>query len=194
MTIHRWITATPLAIVLLLFTACAASQKQPVENKQEMETFKLGQPTKGELPTATVKPAVASPVVYLYKTRGDYAHRVPVLMDAAKQQIVSYPHPKDLWQGDKLRLPTPMQDGYLLDNKGISPQVAFLTYTYEEYSLLPEAPSMEQLMANILDKNPLIELHECGRRADYKELVPELNAKIKAGFPKKVLSLPVRKQ
>ena len=40
----------------------------------------------------------------------------------------------------------------LVDNKGINPQVAFLKFTYEEYSKLTEAPAMDTLMENILDK------------------------------------------
>ena len=97
----------------------------------------------------------------------------------------SYPAPGDLKAGDRLRLPTPLTNGYLLDNRGIGPNVAFLTYTYEEYSKFPVAPSMEDLMANIAEKYPLLEIRACGRRADYKDIVSELNEKISEGFLQK---------
>ncbi len=38
---------------------------------------------------------------------------------------------------------------------------------------------------HILDKYPLLELHACGRRADYKDIVPELNEKIAEGILQK---------
>lgn len=40
--------------------------------------------------------AVSSPRVFVYKTKGDYSHLVPVLMDDSRTQILSYPHPRDL--------------------------------------------------------------------------------------------------
>ena len=106
-------------------------------------------------------------------------------MNEARTRILSYPAPGDLKMGNGLRLPTVLDKGYLLDNKGIGPNVAFLTYTYEEYSQLPTAPSMDDLMSHILDKYPLLEIHACGRRADYKDIVPELNEKIAEGILQK---------
>ena len=103
----------------------------------------------------------------------------------SRTRILSYPAPGDLKMGDGLRLPTLLNKGYLLDNKGIGPNVAFLTYTYEEYSQLPTAPSMTDLMSHILDKYPLLEIRACGRRADYKDIVIELNEKIAEGFLQK---------
>ena len=125
--------------------------------------------------------SVASPIVYVYKTKADYSHNVPVIMDQSKGRIIAYPHPIDLLIGGKLCLPTPLKQAYWLDNKGINPQVAFLKFTYEEYSKLTEAPAMDTLMENILDKNPLLEIHACGRRMDYVHIVEELNQKIEQG-------------
>lgn len=142
-------------------------KKGPTALAQDKPTPQTGQPS-----------SVASPTVYIYKMKADYSHHVPVLMDQARNRIVSYPHPKDLFIGGELCLPTPLVQGYWLDNKGINPQVAFLKYTYEEYSKFPQAPSIETLMENILDKNPLIEIHACGKRTDYIHIVEELNQKI----------------
>ena len=82
-----------------------------------------------------------------------------------------------------MSLPTKLEQGYWLDNRGIGPNVAFLSYTYEEYSKLSVSPSMDDLMSHIVDKYPLLEIHACGRRADYsgKDIVSELNRKIAEG-------------
>ena len=70
-------------------------------------------------------------------------HQVPVLMEEGRTRILAYPAPSDLKTGDVLCLPTPLEDGYLLDNRGIGLNVAFLAYTYEEYSKFTEPPSMK---------------------------------------------------
>ena len=89
------------------------------------------------------------------------------------------PAPSDLRRGKELALPTLLEGGFWLDNRGINEHVAFLTYTYEEYSRLPKAPSMDELMAHLLDKQPLVDFRVCGRRADYDDIVSELNALIR---------------
>ena len=166
-----------LVITLLLLTACRSS-KQPE------------QPLMPEQPTATaITPlvsggsSVSSPLVYVYKTKADYTNLVPILMDEARTRIVSYPHPNDINPGGTLALPTPLKDGYLLDNRGIGKNVVFLTYTYEEYSKMSSPPSLEDMTNHIADKYPLVELYECGRRLNYKDIVPELNKLIETGFP-----------
>lgn len=133
-------------------------------------------------PLSTSKMNVVSPPVIIYKMRGDYAHLVPVQLDA-RGQIISYPDPVDLRVGGKLCLPTPLHGGYWLDNRGITAGVAFLDYTYEDYSRLPQAPSMEELQRRIVDRQPLTEIHECGRRHDYagRDLVEVLNVMIDEG-------------
>lgn len=44
---------------------------------------------------------------------------------------------------------------------------------------------MDELLANIAEKYPLLEIRACGRRADYKDIVSELNEKISNGFLEK---------
>lgn len=172
-----------MVALLILFTGCRSTKKESVmvPDGQKVELT----PSAVIPPMAGGNPASTSPVVYIYKMKADYSHQVPVIMDGARTRIVSYPHPKDLFRGDELRLPTPLEQDYWLDNRGITPNVAFLTYTYEEYSKLPAAPSMEDLMANIAEKYPLLEIRACGRRADYKDIVSELNEKISEGILQK---------
>jgi len=151
---------------ILLFTNCHCQKKtvtpDPVEQKILRQT--------------------ASAPALVYKTRKDYAQYVPVMMNAEKTQIVSYPDPTDVFFRGKPAYPTPLRGGFLLDNRGIGPNVAFLNYTYNDYSRLKNAPTMEQLMNNLLDKNPLLEMWNCGARASFKNEVTELNALIEKGF------------
>ena len=123
------------------------------------------------------------PTCYVYRTINDYNDRVPVIMNDEKTKIVSYPDPSDLFYRGKPSIPTPLDRGYLLDNRGITANVAFLTYTYKNYLALEHPPTLQQLMDSILEKNPLVELWQCGSRSRYKELEPELNALIHSGFP-----------
>ena len=126
---------------------------------------------------------VPGPQAVVYKTIKDYTDLVPVTMNREKTKIVSYPAPTDIFYQGKLAKPTALKNGYLLDNRGISENVAFLNYTYEEYSHLPEAPSLADMLSRIVDKNPLTELIDCGLRTQYKDEVKELNKLIDANFP-----------
>jgi hypothetical protein len=115
------------------------------------------------------------PHVLIYKTKKDYSHNVPVLLSDDKMQIISYPHPTDLLIGENLALPAPLHNGYLLDNRGINNRVAFLKYTYEEYSTLKDVPTLQELQRSILDKDPLTELWDCGKKANFTDLQKQLN-------------------
>jgi hypothetical protein len=120
------------------------------------------------------------PPTLIYKTSKDYVNQVPVILSDDKTTIVSYPHPRDLKRGDKFLVPTTLQKGYLLDNRGIGKNVAFLKYTYEEYASFSTAPELSELNAAILDKDPLIELCHCGNRNSFQDIVTELNNAIQA--------------
>ncbi len=134
----------------------------------------------------TVKQMMAARMapVYIYKMKKDYSQHVPVTMDAARTRVVSYPAPTDLKTNGKLAVPTPLDNGFWLDNRGINENVAFLSYTYEEYSQLTEAPTSEELMKHIIDNDPLTEIHYCGRRNEFTDIVAELNALIAERYSK----------
>jgi len=120
----------------------------------------------------------AGPPTYIYKTKGDYNNLVPVILSDDKSKITSYPHPKDLFYKGKLATPVQLEEGYLLDNRGISANVAFIDITYEDYSKLNNAPSVDDLFEMIIEMNPLTELYNCGNRHQYKDEVVELNSVI----------------
>ena len=151
-----------------MFSACH-TQKKTTGTK--MEISENGTPV--ESTTGTKNPdeqnvsAVASPKVIVYKTKKDYSHNVPVILSDDKKTIVSYPHPKDVYYNGRLAYPTPLVDGYLLDNRGIGPNVAFLSYTYEEYCKLDKVPDINTLYKKIIDKDPITEMWLCGFRHNY---------------------------
>lgn len=125
----------------------------------------------------TVK-SKAGPKVIIYKTTADYTNNVPVTLSEDKSEITAYPGIKDVYYKGELAYPTKLNNGYLLDNRGIDQNVAFLNYTYEQYSKLEATPTSDELLANILDKDPITEMYNCGSKFDYKDLDAELNKAI----------------
>ena len=124
----------------------------------------------------------ATPKVVIYKMRKDYSRHVPVTLSADRKRLVAYPAISDIQIGGQFTYPTALLKGWWLDNRGISRYVAFLTYTYEEYAALPATPAPSELMEHILDSDPLTDMRFMGNRYQYKDLVDELNAKIKNGL------------
>jgi hypothetical protein len=164
-----------LLFIGILFTGCCARKHTQVVNQDS--GVEIQEPILPDGTTALTPPAL------VYKTRRDYNDRVPVIMNAEKDKIISYPAPTDLFYEGKLALPIRLKNGYLLDNRGIGERVAFLTYTYSTYCALKQAPDMKQLRDSLLDINPLTELWQCGSRSTYKNVEQELNALIDQGFP-----------
>ena len=127
--------------------------------------------------SAEIKPLDFSkgPSVIIYKTKKDYSDKVPVILNDDKTKITSYPGMKDIFYNGKLALPTKLNDGFLLDNRGINKNVAFLNMTYEEYSKQKEVPLLSEMMKMIIDNDPLTEMYNCGSRYQYKEIITDLN-------------------
>jgi len=124
----------------------------------------------------------AAALAIVYKTTKDYFSFVPVILSADKKEIVSYPAPTDVYYMGKLAYPVALKNGYYLDNRGINKYVAFTNYTYEEYAALKSAPSKDELIKRIIDKNPLLEIIYCGPRGNYKNEIVDLNRLIDEGF------------
>jgi hypothetical protein len=129
--------------------------------------------------------AAAGPPTFVYKTKGDYKNLVPVILSDDKTSIVSYPHPSDLKTANGISTPTELSKGYLLDNRGVGKNVAFVNITYEDYAKLESAPSLDQLFTKIIDKDPIVSLCNCGNRNSYKDVVSELNEVIDGGLLEK---------
>ena len=156
-----------LAITILLSGSCSRKTVVVAQSKQN---------------NPVVMKNNALPPCIIYKTTGDYSMQVPVAMSADKSRITSFPDVRDVFINDDYTLPTKLDNGFLLDNRGIGPDVAFLDYTYEIYHQLGKTPTADQLMKHILDKNPLTEMYQCGNKSQYKDLPVELNAQIHSGL------------
>ncbi len=157
-----------ITVIIYMGCSCSSSRKTP-------STVAAGDDKSGSV-TPDFR---AGPPATVYKTRNDYRTNVPVILSDDKSRIVSYPHPKDLYYKGELAYPTELADGYLLDNRGINADVAFLKMTYEEFSKLGEAPPLDSLYSLILDKDPLLELYNCGNRYAFKNEISDLNQLIR---------------
>lgn len=120
------------------------------------------------------------PHAIVYKTKADYSMNVPISLNE-DGTIMSYPDPRDLMRGDEFTFPTQLENGYLLDNRGIGTNVAFLKWTYEEYAAMSRAPLSDSIIANILDKKPLKEMYDCGLLDKFDDPVAEINEVVLKG-------------
>lgn len=121
------------------------------------------------------KPAFANAPVIVYKTKQDYSQHVPVIMSPDKQTIVSYPAPSDVYFNGDLAYPVALENGFLLDRRGINENAAFTKWTYYEYSRLAKTPTIADINKMMLETDPFTEIYQCGIRNDYKDLETELN-------------------
>jgi hypothetical protein len=154
-----------IAVLLFVFSSCRRNVAQKSDSP--------GTSTSGQ--------SVASAPCIIYKTKADYSHNVPVILNDKRTGISSYPGRKDIYIKDELAYPTLLADGFLLDNRGIGPNVAFLDYTYEEYSKLEKTPSVDELMKHILDQDPLTVMYQCGNRHNYQDIENDMNKMIREG-------------
>jgi hypothetical protein len=130
---------------------------------------------------AVISNKTPGPPTIVYKMKKDYSQNVPVILSDDKANIVSYPAVEDVNLNGKYPLPTLLNKGYYLDNRGIGPNVAFTLYTYEEYSKLPATPSVNELFISITNNNPLLEMYDCGNRLHFSNIEAELNSIIDHG-------------
>ncbi len=124
---------------------------------------------------------IASPPAIVYKTKKDYDDKVPVTLSADKGKITAYPAPSDLLRGGQFTYPTKLNQAYLLDNRGISVNTAFLSFTYADYYNMDMVLNADRLMNYILDDDPFEEYYELGRRNDFANFGQEINAIIDQG-------------
>lgn len=124
----------------------------------------------------------ALPPVIVYKTTGDYYNLVPITLNEARDKVVSFPAPSDLYTNGKLALPVKLENGYLFDQRGINANSLFTSFTYQEYSKMESAPSIDDLMKSITDRNPFLEIYNCGKINEFQNLEKDLNRLIRKKF------------
>ena len=134
----------PILAAGIMAAACSGNTQKPAHPIDSM-------------PAAAIGTRQTRPQAIIYRTRHDYSHNVPVTLNATRTRITAYPDPADLRR--QAMLPLPLGDGFMLDRRGIGPNTAFTSYTYEEYAALPEAPKPDSLMARIIDSTPFTELY-----------------------------------
>jgi hypothetical protein len=130
-----------------VFISCNASKKQHYTQKDKVGSHIL-------------------PKTIIYKTTNDYTNYVPVMLDNAKQKLISYPDPTDTYTGTGFMTPQLLAGGFLLDKRGITINSVFTNYTYSEYSQMKAVPSPQEILNNIKDKNPLTALYQCPLTTD----------------------------
>jgi hypothetical protein len=165
-----------LFLLLFVFLSCKSSRDQrktiAMEEKKEDTKPVVQQEEEKKLDFS------AGPPTIVYRTRGDYRRNVAVTLSADKSKIVSYPGVNDVFYNGLLAYPYNLRGDYLLDNRGIDTNVAFLKLTYEDYSKLQTPPKPEELYELIIDKSPIIEMCNCGNRKQFRNDIAELNQMI----------------
>jgi len=144
--------------------------------------FKNGK-NKNKMQLSKNKEQVTGPSTIIYKTRNDYYDLVPVTLSPDKKSIVSFPGTRDVFYKGKLAYPERLHQGFLLDNRGINENVAFLTMTYDLFSKLQKVFSADELFKMIKDDDPLTEMYNCGNRSQWD--IEKLNQLIDSGKYKK---------
>jgi hypothetical protein len=148
----------PTLIIILISTLLLSSCCKKITTQTAKENVNMSKQSKPFPPTI------------IYKTKSDYYNNVPVNLNEDKTMIYSFPDVKDVFYKGELAYPTKLDSNYLLDNRGISKNVAFLKYTYEEYSKLDKTPDVNELFKSILDVDPLDELYKCDCSRDAEEI------------------------
>lgn len=125
------------------------------------------------------RPASELPMAHIYKTNGDYADRVPVTLNASRTGLVAFPAPSDLRGGEPVKL----DDGFLLDRRGVGQNTAFTRWTYAEYAALPSAPSTAEIMDNLIPGAHVTALYAMPFTASTPDAVERCNRLIREGLP-----------
>ncbi|MCM1110718.1 MAG: hypothetical protein NC336_05885 [Clostridium sp.] len=94
---------------------------------------------------------------HVYRTNGDYNNFVPVTLDQSLTKLISFPAPTDITAASA---PVALGDGYLLDRRGVGPTSAFTRWTYAEYAALPQAPTISEIMENLIPSARVTEILE----------------------------------
>lgn len=163
-------------------TLCAVLMFGACNGGKNTASTPVPEPASAPTPVSVSAPmAEATAPVVIYRTKQDHASHVPVTLSEDRTSIVAYPHPKDLRTAGELATPTDLGDGYLLDNRGIGLQVAFLSMDYAPYAALEQAPSLQELDAMIVERDPLESMYTCGPRSNYGDVAVEMSALVKSG-------------
>lgn len=115
----------------------------------------------------TDKIAIAKPniAVYQLKNMGSLA-LVPVKLDSAKQNIVSYPSPSDL---SKMKSAEVYQN-WVIDQRGINPNTVFVNMSIQDYITQNKLPDLAVWQDLIDEKNPFKTFYQCPGTLNLSEI------------------------
>ena len=116
----------------------------------------------------------------IYKTKKDYSHNVPVLLNADKNKVVKMFNAQDFIKNGEIVYPIELEGGYYLDRIGITPQVAYTDFTISAYTKTMMPITAQMLLQHVIDKDPIVEMYDCGK-IDPKNSTEILNKIIKNG-------------
>ncbi|WP_297072096.1 hypothetical protein [uncultured Duncaniella sp.] len=157
----------------------AVGWNKSLETEQTDSTSVIFLPGNGNTGVRDTRPSAVVPMAKIYKTNGDYAERVPVMLNASRTALVSYPAPSDLRDSEPVKL----DDGFLLDRRGVGVNTAFTRWTYKEYSEMTTPPSPEEIMANLIPEARVTELYEMPFPASTPDAPARCNTLITTGLP-----------
>ncbi len=163
-----------IASFLLIINSCKTSEETPLSNTYKSYETKPGQNAMN----------ARSPII-IYKTYKDYYNNIPVSLSADKTKIVSYPGINDIYYNGEIAYPTKLARGYLLDNRGIGINSAFLKMTYDEYIKFSATPSSEEIYEMIIDSDPFSEMYRIACNRD----TIEINKIITQGFKENCIKI-----
>lgn len=115
----------------------------------------------------------------IYRVKPEYFDKVPIQLNQDKTEILSYRAPSDV-KPEGGSLPTPLENGYFLDNIGINVKTSYLLITLYAYSMLEKAPSKEEMLKMVMKGDPFIEIYNTNiPKVNSPEFIDKLNKLIR---------------
>ncbi|MDE7125031.1 MAG: hypothetical protein K2O12_00920, partial [Muribaculaceae bacterium] len=124
----KMIAAITIFCGLALMFACCSSERKAIGTSVSSDSSVVAEPMM--IPSAGGHYRDSSPrgmnavmpKARIYRTNGDYRLNVPITLDSSRTEIVSYPGPSDI---DMKMAPVVLDDGWLLDRRGVGVNTAF---------------------------------------------------------------------
>ncbi len=161
-----------LAAISVLTVSCGS-------HREAMPAITPDNTSNNMTPATPGQAAMLAPVV-VYKTTGNFDNLVPVTLDPTGTRVMSYPAPSDIGKDGNYSTPVKLDDGYLLDRRGISANTVFTDYTYEQYAALDAVPTSSELMHHVKHRQPFAEMYLI--KGVSNPSVRQLNEIIDGGF------------
>lgn len=156
----RRFTSSLIALSLLIagasaLTSCKTSDKAMDSSSVVPPASELG--PRGFGAYLNSPGPAALPNARIYRTNTDVDKYVPVTVNPATGELVSFPAPTDITPAS---MPVVLKDGWLLDRRGISPNTRFIRYTYSQYHDMSEGVSTSMILNSLIPDARVTEIVE----------------------------------